>query len=222
MLKKANMDIKKIYLYPVWVRTWHIINALSFLLLAVTGISMHYAGEGSVFMKFELSVLIHNICAIILSFNFLIYVIGNMITGNGKFYRNWRKNLSVNLWKQFRFYAFGIFKKEPHPFPIDKNQKFNPLQKLSYVMAMYFGMPLIIISGLGLMFPELVAYNIFKISGLLFIDLVHIIVGFALTIFLIIHLYTCTLGSKPGTLFKSMVNGYHEEHEEDPEIHEIH
>lgn len=211
------MEIKKIYLYPVWVRTWHVINALSFILLAITGISMHYAGEGSVFMKFELSVLIHNICAIILSFNFLVYVIGNMITGNGKFYRNWRKNLTVNLWKQFRFYAFGIFKKEPHPFPINEKQKFNPLQKLSYVLAMYFGMPLIIISGLGLMFPEFVAYDIFKISGLLFVDLLHIIVGYVLTLFLLIHLYTCTLGSKPGTLFKSMVNGYHEEHEEHEE-----
>ena len=82
---------------------------------------------------------------------------------------------------------------------------------------MYFGMPLIIISGLGLMFPELVAYNIFGVSGLLFIDLVHVVIGFVLTIFLIIHLYTCTLGSKPGTLFKSMVTGYHEEEHEEHE-----
>ena len=92
-------------------------------------------------------------------------------------------------------------------------QKFNPLQKPSYVLAMYFCVPLLILSGLGLMFPEMIAYDIFKISGLLFYDVLHIVVGFVLSIFLVIHLYTCTLGDKPGTLFKSMINGYHEEHE---------
>ena len=110
------------------------------------------------------------------------------------------------------FYAIGIFKGEPHPFPITKKQKFNPLQKVSYVFAMYFGMPLLIISGFLLMFPDKVSTTIFNISGLLFYDVLHIVVGFTLSMFLLIHLYTCTLGDKPGTLFKSMINGYHEEH----------
>jgi thiosulfate reductase cytochrome b subunit len=26
---------------------------------------------------------------------------------------------------------------------------------------------------------------------------------------MIVHIYTCTLGSKPTSLFKSMINGYH-------------
>ena len=207
------METKKIYLYPVWIRSWHIINALTFILLTVTGISLHYSSVDRALIRFDVAVGIHNICAIILTLNYGFYVIGNMISGNGKFYRNWRKNLTVNIWKQFRFYAFGIFKKEPHPFPITETQKFNPLQKLSYVVAMYICLPLLIISGLGLMYPELIANTIFNISGLLFYDVLHIVVGFVLTIFFIIHLYTCTLGSKPGTLFKSMINGYHEEHE---------
>ena len=207
------METKRIYLYPVWIRLWHIINALTFILLVLTGISLHYSSAEGSLIRFDIAVAIHNVCAIILTLNYGVYVIGNLITGNGKFYRKWRKNLTVNMWKQFRFYAFGIFKNEPHPFPINEQQKFNPLQKLSYVVAMYFCMPLVIISGLGLMFPELIAYNIFNISGLLFYDLLHIIVGFVLSLFFIIHLYTCTLGTKPGTLFKSMINGYHEEHE---------
>ena len=55
--------------------------------------------------------------------------------------------------------------------------------------------------------------NVFGISGLVFYDSLHIIVGFVLSLFLLVHIYTCTLGEKPGTLFKSMINGYHEEHE---------
>lgn len=207
------MATNRIYLYPVWIRLWHTLNALTFLLLLLTGLSLRYSTAETSLIPFQTSVAIHNICGIILTFNFGIFVIGNMFTGNGTYYRKWRKNLWPKLWKQFQFYAVGIFKGEPHPFPITKKQKFNPLQKISYVLAMYLGMPLLIISGLALLFPEKISNTIFKISGLLFYDALHVIVGFVLSMFLVIHLYTCTLGDKPGTLFKSMINGYHEEHE---------
>lgn len=206
------MGKNRIYLYPVWIRLWHVVNALCFLLLVATGISLHYASLEGGLISFKASVVIHNFCAIVISINYGVFVIGNIITNNGMFYAKWRKNLWPKLWKQFQFYAVGIFKGEPHPFPVSKKQKFNPLQKVSYVFAMYLGMPLLIISGIGLMYPEKISTHIFNISGLLFYDVLHHIVGFVLSIFLVIHLYTCTLGDKPGTLFKSMVNGYHEEH----------
>ncbi|MEN8229822.1 MAG: cytochrome b/b6 domain-containing protein [Bacteroidota bacterium] len=207
------MAAVKIYLYPVWIRIWHVINALMFLLLIFTGIALHYAGSGFSLMRFGTAVGIHNVTAIIVTINYGIFVIGNMVTRNGKFYRKWRKNLVVNLWEQFIYYAVGIFKKVPHPFPITEKQKFNPLQKFAYVIVMYFGMPLLIVSGIALMFPEMISYHVFNISGLVFYDVLHVIVGFVLSLFLLIHIYTCTLGDKPGTLFKSMINGYHEEHE---------
>lgn len=206
------MANKKLYLYPVWIRLWHVTNALMFIVLILTGISLHYAQMGDGVFSFKLSVRLHNICALILTLNYGVFVLGNMFTGNGAYYRKWRKNIWPKLWKQAHFYAIGIFKGDPHPFPVTKKQKFNPLQKVSYVFAMYFGMPVLIISGLLLMFPERISTTIFNISGLLFYDTLHIVIGFVLSIFLLIHLYTCTLGDKPGTLFKSMVNGYHEEH----------
>ena len=206
------MATSRIYLYPVWIRIWHVINALMFILLVLTGISLHYSSSGFNLIGFEASVGIHNACALIITFNYGVFVIGNMLTKNGKYYRKWRKNLVPKLWKQFAFYAVGIFKKEQHPFPITEKQKFNPLQKVAYVFAMYLGMPLLIFSGIALMVPDLIAYKVFNVSGMIFYDVLHIVVGFVLSIFLLIHLYTCTLGDKPGTLFKSMVNGYHEEH----------
>ena len=75
------------------------------------------------------------------------------------------------------------------------------------------GMPVIIITGIGLLFPEILVRQFFGVSGLLITDVLHITVGFILSVFMAIHIYTCTLGEKPGTLFKSMINGYHEEHE---------
>lgn len=207
------MATTKIYLYPKWIRLWHALNALMFIVLILTGISLHYAGTDKGLMSFEFSMMLHNICAIILTFNYGVFLIGNTLTTNGVYYRKWRKNIWKKLWEQAYFYAIGIFKGDPHPFPVTRKQKFNPLQKVSYVFAMYVGMPLLIVSGIALMFPEKISLTLFNISGLLFYDTLHIVVGFVLSIFLLIHLYTCTLGEKPGTLFKSMVNGYHEEHD---------
>ena len=31
------MATKKIYLYPIWIRAWHVINALTFILLTYYG-----------------------------------------------------------------------------------------------------------------------------------------------------------------------------------------
>jgi thiosulfate reductase cytochrome b subunit len=210
------MATHKIYLYPVWIRLWHVINALMILVLIVTGISLHFSlPDGKNLIRFDIAVVLHNIAAIVVTIGFVYYLLGNIFTKNGKFYRKWRKNLVVNLWTQFKFYAVGIFKNEKHPFPITEKQKFNPLQKFAYVIVMYFTMPLLIISGLGLMFPDYISAHIFGVDGLIFVDVLHIIVGYVISVFLIVHIYTCTLGDKPGTLFKSMINGYHEEEAHD-------
>jgi thiosulfate reductase cytochrome b subunit len=206
------MSTIKVFLYPIWIRIWHWLNALMFLMLIITGISLRFSSVDNAFIRFDVAVAMHNIAAIIVTFNYGVFVLGNIVTKNGRYYRHWRRNLVVNLWTQFKFYAVGIFNKEKHPFPVSEEQKFNPLQKFAYVIVMYFGMPLLIFSGLALFFPDLMGAIVFNISGLVFYDSLHVIVGFVLSLFLLIHIYTCTLGDKPGTLFKSMINGYHEEH----------
>jgi thiosulfate reductase cytochrome b subunit len=75
---------------------------------------------------------------------------------------------------------------------------------------MYFGMPLVIISGIVLLFPEIALDSVFGMSGLVLNDVLHITTGFFLSIFMVIHIYTCTLGAKPSSLFKGMLSGYHE------------
>lgn len=167
--------------------------------------------EGNILLVgFASSVKWHNIAAVILSFNYLVFFIGNIFTGNGRYYNIERKNFFSDLAKQLRYYSFGMFKGEEHPFPVTMERKFNPLQKLSYVLVMYVGLPLVIISGLGLMFPEITVKRVFGTSGLILTDILHIAVGFFVSVFLVIHIYTCTLGAKPGTLFKSILSGYHD------------
>lgn len=200
------------YLYPIWIRLWHLINALLIIVLIITGLSMQYTDRQDYILVvgFARAVKWHNIAAIILSVNYIIFIAGNILTGNGKYYRIKKENFISNLGKQLKYYSFGMFRGEKHPFPVTLEQKFNPLQKVSYVLAMYLAFPLLIISGLGLLFPETVISRILGINGLILTDILHITMGFALSIFMVIHIYTCTLGARPASLFKSMLSGYHE------------
>jgi thiosulfate reductase cytochrome b subunit len=161
-------------------------------------------------IKFENAVKVHNIAAILLVFTYGFFVIANVLSGNGRYYRL-KENLLNDIKLQFRYYAYGMFAGEKHPFEVNEENKFNPLQKISYVTVIYVLMPLLIISGLALLFPEIILRQVLNISGVLLTDILHVITGYLLSLFLIVHIYTCTLGRKPGTLFKSMVNGYHEE-----------
>ncbi len=198
------------YLYPVFIRIWHLINALCFLVLITTGIAMQYSDPDSPFISFSTSRNLHNICGIILTFNYLLFFIGNWISGNGRHYRIQWKGLRERLIQQARFYLRGYFKREEPPFPVLEDRKFNPLQGFTYALALYIGVPFLILTGWGLLFPEAILDRIFGVSGLMVADIVHVIAGFLLSIFMVIHIYLCTLGKKPGDNFRSIMTGWHQ------------
>lgn len=199
------------YLYPKWIRIWHLVNAVMFLILIVTGVSMQYTDKenATYVVGFAKAVKWHNFAATVLVLNYILFVTGNLLTKNGRYYRVGEKNFSSNLLTQFKFYSRGMFKGEKHPFPVTEERKFNPLQKITYVLAMYVAMPLLIISGIGLLFPEITIKTFLGVSGLIYTDILHITMGFFLSIFMVIHIYTCTLGAKPTSLFWGMITGYH-------------
>lgn len=200
------------YLYPIWTRLWHFFNALLIIVLIVTGLSMQYTDKQDYILVvgFARAVKWHNISAILFTVNCIFFVTGNIFTQNGRFYKIKKENFLSDLGKQLKYYSRGMFRGEKHPFPVTPDQKFNPLQKVSYVLTMYVALPLIIISGLGLLFPETVINRFLGINGLILTDILHITMGFLVSVFLVIHIYTCTLGARPSSLFKSMLSGYHE------------
>ena len=200
---------KPMYLYPLWVRLWHLANALMFLALIATGLSLQYSSVDYTVIRFDYAVSIHNITGIVLCVAYVFFLFANRFTSNGNYYQFHLKGMLNRTLKQLRYYSYGIFKNEEAPFPVVVGRKFNPLQKISYVFVMYIFMPVIVITGVALFFPDMLPEKIFGIGGVHFIDLIHIISGFVLSIFMVIHIYFCTIGKTPLTNFKSMVNGWH-------------
>jgi thiosulfate reductase cytochrome b subunit len=206
------MSSERLYLYPRWVRLWHLINAISCLFLIVTGFSMQFSNPKVPMIRFDTAVSIHNIFGIILILNYFIYFMGNIFTYNGRYYRITIEGYFERLMGQFRYYTRGIFKGEQPPYPITKERKFNPLQQFTYVMTMYIMVPIMGFSGLLLLYPDIIPTQIIGISGLHLTDLLHILAGFVISMFMFVHIYFCTIGKTPTSNFKSMYDGYHEAH----------
>lgn len=209
------------YFYPVWLRIWHWLNALLFFSLIFSGINLQYVNTKSPIIDFQNTVLIHNISGIILTINYIFFFIFNLISGNYKQYLPMLKGILSRLLTQIRFYISGIFKNDSHPFETTKENKFNPLQQITYLKIMYIAFPLIILSGWALLFPEFIINQIFGISGLTLTAVFHTSIGFILSIFMIGHIYLATTGTTIFSNFKAMITGWHEYHPEEQNPKEV-
>jgi len=206
-----NNHSKRLYLYPVWIRIWHLTNGLLCLILIITGLSIQFSNP-TIVVKFKAAVAVHNIAGSLLLISYVFFFLANLFTKNGVYYIIAVKGFFYRLMSQFRYYTLGIFRNEHPPFPVTLENKFNPLQQFSYVLLMYVLIPLVILSGLGLLYPEITVNSVMGASGLALTDLLHIITGFLITIFMCIHIYFCTIGKTSFSNFKSMFDGYHESH----------
>jgi thiosulfate reductase cytochrome b subunit len=199
-----------LYLYPVWLRLWHWTQAALFLTLMVTGLRMHYA-EWPWPFPFTGAVAVHNGAGIGLTLMWVVFLIGQTTTDNARHYRLPWRDLPRQLWRQMRWYAWGIFVGEPHPFQVTAAHKLNALQTLSYLGAMGFLMPLLILSGWGFLFSVQLPPTLFGVGTVWIVALVHLASSWLLVLFLIVHLYMITTGETPTTNLKAMVSGWHRE-----------
>ncbi|OFY68024.1 MAG: hypothetical protein A2V64_06865 [Bacteroidetes bacterium RBG_13_43_22] len=185
------------------------------LILILTGALMQFASPDNQFLiaLFPGSVRLHDVCAIILTISYMAYVAGNIISDNGKHYRISSKDIFPDSGIQLKYFVWGMFRKEKRPFPVTSGNKFNPLEKVSYVLVMYAALPLLILSGIIMLFPDMKIISTFGTGFYIFSDILHIILGFFISLFLIIHIYTCTIGPSTGSIFRSIMSGYSESEE---------
>jgi thiosulfate reductase cytochrome b subunit len=200
---------KKLYLYPLWLRIWHGINALGILALIFSGISLHYSDRGAFLLNFETAISVHNVAGVLITISYFLFVFGNILTKNGKYYRVKTKGLSKRLTKQVQYYISGMFKGEESPFPISEKRKFNPLQKYAYIFVMYLFLPVLIVTGIALFFPEMIIEQVFQVSGVMLTAVIHGVTGFFVFVFLLVHLYVASMGKPPGKNYKSIITGWH-------------
>ncbi|GIX07492.1 MAG: hypothetical protein KatS3mg115_1895 [Candidatus Poribacteria bacterium] len=206
----TRRTVIRLYLYPLWLRLWHWSNAVLFLVLILTGISMHYADLTSPWVPFRVARVLHNLAGILLALLYLGFLIGNAVSGNWRYYVPPCRGLFRGVRKQLHYYLVGIFRGEPHPFHPSERSKFNPLQQVAYLVVMYVLMPLLVGTGVLLLFPEWAPERVLGWGGVWPMAVAHSGVAFLLTLFLVAHLYLATTGERVAENFCAMVRGWHE------------
>lgn len=206
-----------VYILPLWIRLWHWTNALIILVLTATGASLHFADPSLHYLvPFELSARVHILAGLALAALYAFFIVANAISGNWWQYVPKPQGYFERVRRQMRFYLWGIFRGEPHPYPPTPRENFNALQQIVYWAIMYLCMPLLILTGLIFTWPDLAPRRVFGMEGLMPVAIVHYLVGLAIILFMLAHIYLGTTGNRIGSLFKMMITGWHE-HEGAPE-----
>lgn len=196
---------EKVYLYSRAVRLWHWSNALLFILLLGSGLINHFSLVSPAVIKSLLTV--HEVCGFLLLACWVGFVLINALGGNGHHYLIRPEGWMARAMKQTRFYLYGIMQGEAHPFPATPRSKFNPLQQVAYVGVMYGLLPLLLLSGLLALYPQVVG-DLFPGVRYWLLQ-AHFALAIISLFFIFGHLYLCTTGRTPGETFRCMVDGYH-------------
>jgi len=198
--------MNKVYLYPLPIRIWHWINAAIIIILIITGLQLRFSAFA--IMEYSTAALYHKYIGFTLVGSFLFWFIYCIASGAMKKHYSLRLRDIKRMFLQGLYYAVGMFKGKDNPFTPTLEEKFNPLQKLSYLTVMLLATPIAICSGILLSDIFFFLDFIRAIGGLRVVDAIHVAVGYFFVIYLLIHIYMSTLGETFCSYIKTMITGY--------------
>jgi thiosulfate reductase cytochrome b subunit len=197
------MSTRRVLIFSRFERFWHWTQMVLIMLLLISGFGLHGLIPGP---RFGTAVTIHTGAALALALLWVFAIFWHLTTGT------WRHYVPTTngLVKVARFYAYGIFKGEHHPYRKAFWRKHNPLQALAYLGLKLVLFPLIWASGIAylLYFAWDTVPN--AASLLQGVALIHTATAFAIAVFIIAHVYLLTTGHSFRDHVMPMVNGFDE------------
>ena len=193
--------MKNIYLYTRYERFWHWLQMALILILLVTGFEIH---NQFTFLGYETAEKVHNYAGLTWLIAFAIFAFWIFTTGE------WRQYIPTTkkMFSVIRYYTYGIFRGESHPFPKRKEAKHNPLQRLTYLSLAAFLLPVQMATGFLYW-----GYNSWETWGLVSLSLkwiafIHMAGAFSILTFLVVHVYMTTTGHSLFAHIKAMITGW--------------
>jgi thiosulfate reductase cytochrome b subunit len=204
---------ERIYLTATPIRIWHWVNALAIVTLCATGAQIRFPEYVNLFGTYKGAIRLHNTAGIVASLSFLLWLAYYLVFARTllKIYLPTVDDLTRGLVRQAKFYFwFYFFGGTPNPHETTPDNKFNPLQKTAYAVLMIVLVPLIIVSGVGLLnFAPLRGW-IMAVGGIKLLAGAHYLIACAFCAFVFTHAYLATLGHTPLAHFKPMWTGWEE------------
>lgn len=203
---------RKVYLFTRFERFWHWTQAALILVLLFSGFAIH-GSHG--LLGFRRAVEVHEIAAYLLIALWVFAIFWHFTTGA------WRQYIPTlrNIDRMVRYYVYGIFVGEEHPYRITVERKHNPLQRMAYLGVKLLINPLIWITGLAYLFWGSLQAYMPQSLGLQQVALGHTIGAFLMLAFIIIHVYLTTTGKTPFEKVRVMITGWELHRDEDVRVH---
>ncbi|MCB1526171.1 MAG: cytochrome b/b6 domain-containing protein [Hyphomicrobiaceae bacterium] len=197
------MTTRTVRIYPLFERFWHWSQMLLIVTLLFTGFRMRGLYE---VMSFETAVSVHTLAAVLLIVLWIFAIFWHFTTGTWVHYLP----TTDGLLKVAKFYAFGIFRGENHPYRKAYLKKHNPLQALSYLALKLLLFPAIWLTGLLYL-----TYSFWDTGAeaswwLQIVANLHVITAYAIATFVVIHVYLLTTGHSFVGHVKPMITGFDE------------
>lgn len=202
-------ELRDIYMYSIYERQWHWLQTVAIFGLLFTGLVIHQPDVFAMF-SFRGVVLVHNALALLLIINAALAAFYHLVSGEIKQFLPEPRGFFGQMFAQARYYAYGIFRGEPHPFEKTSNRKMNPIQQVTYFGLLNVLLPLQVISGVLMWgaqrFPAIT--NI--VGGLPLLGPVHTLGSWLLATFIVVHVYMTTTGHTPLANLRAMIFGWDE------------
>ncbi|MFO1219695.1 MAG: cytochrome b/b6 domain-containing protein [Burkholderiaceae bacterium] len=200
---------KRLRMYDAYRRFWHWLQATSIVTLLVTGLVIHRPDVFAA-ISFPAVVSLHNIVAAILVINAALSLFYHLATERMREYLPRPAGFVDDSILQVKYYVWGIFKGEPHPFDKTPSDRMNPIQKATYFGILNVLLPLQIATG-ALMWgvqrwPEVAG----AFGGLPLLGPAHSLLAWLFAAFIVVHVYLTTTGTTPLEAIKGMVTGVEE------------
>ncbi|PKM45571.1 MAG: cytochrome B [Gammaproteobacteria bacterium HGW-Gammaproteobacteria-1] len=195
------MTMRTVMVYKRFERIWHWCQMALIMTLLVSGFAVRGIHH---LVDFRSAVSVHTLAALCLMVLWLFATFWLFTTGDWRHYLPKREGLL----QVARYYAWGIFRGEEHPYNKLFWRKHNPLQALAYMLLKVVLFPAIWITGI----PYLL-YNVWREQAPGWLEPVvwiHVGAAYAILAFVIVHVYLLTTGHSFVAHVKPMVTGYDE------------
>ena len=206
-----------VYLTPMPVRIWHWLNAFGIVTLCITGLQIRFPDYVTVFGAYKAAIRLHNTAGVVVSISYMLWLMYYLVVAKSlmKLYMPTLEDLKTGIFRQAFFYFLTYFLGKPNPHHSTPDSKFNPMQKATYLVIMFILLPMVIFTGVLLMYIAPLREILLLLGGIKMLIGTHFLLSCCFTAFLFVHIYLATLGHTPLAHFKPMWDGWEEEEIDD-------
>ena len=201
--------LREVYMYTIYERQWHWLQTVVIFGLIFTGLVIHKPNMFGLF-SFRYIVLVHNALALLMVVNAALAAFYHLASGEIRQFLPEPRGFFGQMFAQAKYYLWGIFRNQPHPFEKSPQHKMNPIQQVTYFGLLNVLLPLQVITGALMWGAQQFPQYTERFGGLPFLAPFHSLIAWSLATFIVLHVYMTTTGHTPLANIQAMIMGWDE------------